>query len=104
VYILLVLTIPTPDPWFSRVTNIQQPLIQAVTKRIPSTESPKPRDRPLHFHHLPIQPITQTPWNSLTVTIAAIAAMILHEADMTAIVLTELMTEVRDDPIRKHTS
>jgi len=86
-----------------QATDMRQPPTQAVTKYIQSTGSPKPWSR-LTLHHFTTQypslePITQTPQNSLTATTTTIAATIAHEADMTPTALTGLMTEIIIHPI-----
>jgi len=81
-----------------RVTYTQQPLTQTVTKHTRSTISPQPQGIPTPLDLR--APNTHTPQNSLTTT-ATTATVIIHEADTIATLLTEFMTEVRDNSIRK---
>ena len=98
---------PITDSPLPRATDTRQLLIQTVIKHTRSTESLSPRGTLtlVYLHHLPMRssfhiPTIQTPRGSPITTVTT-AAVIIHEADTTAMAPTEPTTEVRDNPTSK---
>jgi len=75
-----------------QVIDTQQPLIQTVTKYIPSMESLRPQGSLIALRLR--MPVAQTQQNSLTDTATTIAIAIIHKADTTTTAFIEIMTEI----------